>query len=138
MKAIHKGLSIGPQPHIDDLEVLYAQGFRAIIATRPDGEDAGQVPFGRMKAAAKALGMEARHIPVQPGMIHDTDAAAFGKAMHDLPGPVAAYCRSGMRASSLWSKAAAMDPTLNEKFGIEARPARSGFFSGLSWLRRAS
>jgi len=135
MKPIHSGLSVGPQVSATDLKILAAQGYRSIICNRPDGEDAGQPTFGQIKAAAKALGMEARHIPVRPGMVSQQDAAAFGRAMHELPGPVAAYCRSGMRASSLWSQAAAMDPTLNEKFGIRPQP-RGGFLNGLQWLRQ--
>jgi len=136
MKKIHEGLAVGPQPRIEDIAALAKMGYRSIICVRPDGEEAGQANFGKMKAAAKAAGMEARHIPVNPGMIFDADAASFGRAMHEMPGPVAAYCRSGMRASSLWSKAAAMDPTLNEKFGIPTRPARTSFIPGLSWLRQ--
>jgi sulfide:quinone oxidoreductase len=119
------------------MATLARMGYRSIVCVRPDGEDAGQPTFGKIKAAAKAAGMEARHIPVNPGMVYDSDAEAFGRAMHELPGPVAAYCRSGMRASSLWSRAAAMDPALAEKFGVAtAQTSSAGLFAGLQWLRQ--
>jgi len=138
MKPIHEGLSVGPQVTPEQLKHLADQGYRSVICARPDGEEAGQPSFGKIKAAAKALGMEARHIPVNPGWIGDTDAASFGRAMHEMEGPVAAYCRSGMRASSLWARAAAMDPALVEKFSQRGAPgADTSFFPSMQWLRQS-
>jgi sulfide:quinone oxidoreductase len=94
---------VSPQITIADMARLKAQGFRAIICNRPDGEGADQPSFEEIEAAAKAAGIEARYVPVQSGMVHDADVAAFADAMEELQRPVLAYCRTGTRSASLWS-----------------------------------
>ena len=42
-----------------------------------------------------------------PGVITDTDIDDFQRAFKSAPGPILAYCRSGMRSTSLWALAEA-------------------------------
>ena len=107
VKTLTRGLSVGPQIAVADIPALAAQGFRAVICNRPDGEGADQPTFSEIETAARAAGMQARHIPVVAGMVSDADAAAFGAALAELPGPVFAYCRTGTRSTTLWSLAEA-------------------------------
>ena len=100
-------LSVGPQIAPPDIAALKAQGFRAIICNRPDGEGADQPTFAEIEAAAQQAGLEARYIPVRTGLVRDEDAAAFDAALAELPGPVFAYCRSGTRSTTLWALAQA-------------------------------
>ena len=58
--------------------------------------------FAGIAAAAAAVGIAARHIPARPDAIGTSDIAAFGRAFRELPGPVLGYCRSGLRAATLW------------------------------------
>lgn len=102
-KTISARLSVSPQIFPSDIEALKAQGFRSIISNRPDGEGADQPSFSEIAKVAEELGIEARHIPVSGGLVSDEDAAAFGKALDDLPGPTLAYCRTGTRSATLWS-----------------------------------
>lgn len=102
-KTISARLSVSPQIFPSDMEALKAQGFRSIISNRPDGEGADQPSFSEIAKVAEELGIEARHIPVSGGLVSDEDAAAFGKALDDLPGPTLAYCRTGTRSATLWS-----------------------------------
>jgi len=97
--------SASSQILVTDLPTLKGRGFRSIICSRPDHEDPGQPTFAEIAAAASALGIEARHIPVRPDAIGTADVAAFGKAIAELPGPVLGYCRSGGRAVAMWTKA---------------------------------
>ena len=90
-------------PH--DLAQIAAQGFRAVICNRPDGEGPGQPAFAEVAAAARAAGMEAAYLPVQPGLFGAPEARAFADLMAKLPGPVLGYCRSGARAQNLWAMA---------------------------------
>lgn len=53
-------------------------------------------------AAAKELGMQARHLPIEPGKATPKDGDAFGALMKELPKPILAYCRTGMRSTALW------------------------------------
>ncbi|WP_371347459.1 TIGR01244 family sulfur transferase [Ancylobacter sp. IITR112] len=84
-----------------------AAGFRSVICTRPDGEDAGQLPAGEVATLAAAFGMAFVHIPVSPGTYAETDVAEMRAMLDRLPGPVLGYCRTGTRAATLWALAQA-------------------------------
>jgi len=103
LKKISPDLSVSGQIAPADIEAIKARGFRAIICNRPDGEGADQATHEEIEAAAKAAGLETRYLPIVSGMVRDDDAAAFGAAMRELPGPVLAYCRTGTRSATLWS-----------------------------------
>ena len=75
----------------------------------PDGEGADQQSFEEIAAAAKAVGIEARYLPVTSGMLTDRDVADFGMALEQVQGPVLAYCRTGTRSAMLWSLHEAKD-----------------------------
>ena len=102
-KVVSSRLSVSGQISPSDVASLAAAGYRAILCNRPDGEGADQATFEEIAAEAKAAGLEARYQPVVSGKVSDEDAAAFGKALDELPGPVFAYCRSGTRSVTLWS-----------------------------------
>lgn len=130
IRKIDDGLSVSPQIALEDLKALAAQGFRAVMCNRPDGEDGGQPTFEEIARAARAAGLEASHVPVTSGMVRDEDADAFGKAMNTLPGPVLAYCRTGTRSAMLWSLSEAKDRPLPD---ILAKTRDAGYdMSGLT------
>ena len=104
--------AVSPQITPQDIPALKAQGYRAIIANRPDGEGADQPTFAEIEAAAHAAGMQARYIPISGGMVGNDDVEAFRSALRAMPGPVLAYCRSGTRSATLWSLAQADDMPL--------------------------
>ncbi|WP_304614091.1 bifunctional protein tyrosine phosphatase family protein/NAD(P)/FAD-dependent oxidoreductase [Paracoccus sp. (in: a-proteobacteria)] len=106
--------AVSPQITPQDIPALKAQGYRAIIANRPDGEGADQPTFAEIEAAAHAAGMQARYIPISGGMVGDDDVEAFRSALRAMPGPVLAYCRSGTRSATLWSLAQADDMPLSQ------------------------
>ena len=86
----------------DDLATIKALGFRSLICARPDGEADEQPLFAEIRDRAKAFGLHARYVPVQPSGATDADNLAFASALAELPGPVLGYCRSGQRAAKLW------------------------------------
>jgi sulfide:quinone oxidoreductase len=102
-KAITSTLSVDGQITAADVRDLVDRGFRSIICNRPDGEGPDQPTFDEIRSAARAAGLEARYLPVEAGTVTDEDAAAFGRALDELPRPVLAYCRSGTRSVTLWS-----------------------------------
>ncbi len=103
IKKINSAISVSPQITAADMADIRALGFRALICNRPDGEGADQPTFAEIEMAAKKAGLEARYIPIAGGMVSDADAAAFGTALDELPGPVLGYCRTGTRSATLWS-----------------------------------
>jgi sulfide:quinone oxidoreductase len=107
IRTLTNDFSVSSQILPSDLPQLKAKGFLAIICNRPDHEEPGQPSFAEVAAAAAAVGIEARHVPVRPDAISANDVAAFGRAIKELPGPVLGYCRSGGRSAAMWEKSRA-------------------------------
>ncbi|MCF3974113.1 bifunctional protein tyrosine phosphatase family protein/NAD(P)/FAD-dependent oxidoreductase [Paracoccus salsus] len=103
IRKIDNGVFVAPQITAADIPALKAQGIRAVICNRPDGEGADQPGFDEIEAAARAEGIEARYLPVTSGKVSDDSAAEFAAVLDELPGPVLAYCRSGTRSATLWA-----------------------------------
>ena len=103
LKKISPKVTVSPQILAEDIPAIAAEGFRAIICNRPDGEGPDQPSFEEIETAAKAAGIEARYVPVASGLVKDDDVAAFGDALKDLQRPLLAYCRTGTRSATLWS-----------------------------------
>jgi sulfide:quinone oxidoreductase len=129
IRPLSRDFSVSAQVDPADFDELAAAGFRAVISNRPDGEEPGQPSWSQIAVAAKAAGLEARHIPVTPGVYNDEDVARFAAALEEMPGPVLGFCRSGTRAASLWglSQAGQGDPDAI----IEAAAASGCDISGL-------
>ena len=102
IKKLTPGLSVAPQISVGDIGLAAAQGFRAIINNRPEGESGDQPAEAELRAAAEAHGLAYRHQPVVSGKVTDEDGAAFGALLEDLEGPVLAFCRTGTRCATLW------------------------------------
>jgi sulfide:quinone oxidoreductase len=103
IKNITPQFSVAPQIVASDLSAIQAAGFRAIVCNRPDGEGLDQPNFSEIEAAARAYGIEVHYLPIESGKVGDADWAQFGTLMQTLPKPVLAYCRTGMRAATLWA-----------------------------------
>lgn len=103
IKTLTAGLSVSGQITAADMQAIKDAGFRGIICNRPDGEGADQPTFDELAKAAKTHGIETIYLPIVAGKVSDDDAAAFDKALTELPGPVLAYCRTGTRSTTLWS-----------------------------------
>jgi sulfide:quinone oxidoreductase len=115
IKKLMPGLAVSQQIAASDLQAIKAAGFRAIVCNRPDGEGSDQPNFSEIEAAAREQGIEAHYLPVESGKVGkvgDAEAALFGELMQALPKPVLAYCRTGMRAATLWALSEASSRTL--------------------------
>jgi sulfide:quinone oxidoreductase len=117
IRKIDDRLAVSPQIAVDDLPKLAAEGYRAVICNRPDGEGGDQPSFEEIERAARENGLEARYLPVASGLVRDEDAEEFAEAMRTLPGPVVAYCRSGTRSATLWALSEAKRRPLPEILG---------------------
>ena len=87
-----------------DLPGLAAQGIRLLVNNRPDGEEPGQPSSAEIEAAARAAGLDYRHIPIAGGFAAER-IEAMAQALDR--GPLLAYCRSGTRSTYLWALARA-------------------------------
>ncbi len=110
IKSLTVNLSVSPQLLVTEMEAVAQAGFKAIICNRPDGEGPDQPSFKEIEAAAEHYGIQARYLPAETGKVSDQDGQAFGQLLQTLPGPILAYCRTGMRSTTMWalSQAGAM------------------------------
>jgi sulfide:quinone oxidoreductase len=95
--------SASAQITAEDVPAIAESGFRTIINNRPDGESPDQPTSAELEAAATAAGLAYHHLPVVSGHIRGADVTIFSKILGETPAPVLAYCRTGMRAASLWA-----------------------------------
>jgi uncharacterized protein (TIGR01244 family) len=85
-----------------DIADAVAAGIRLIVNNRPDGEEPGQPRSAEIEAAARAAGLDYRHIPVAGGF-PKAQVEAMAQALEE--GPVLIFCRSGTRSTCLWALA---------------------------------
>jgi len=89
----------------DDLARAKAEGVTMVVNNRPDNEDAGQPTSDEIEAAARAAGLQYRHVPIARGL-GPTDIELMGEAMDASgDGKLLAFCRSGMRSTLAWAVA---------------------------------
>lgn len=100
-KPLTSSLSVGGQITAADVRRIAQLGFRSILCNRSDAEEPGQPAFAEIAAAARTEGLEGRYLPIS-GVPSDEAAMSFGQAIEDLPKPVFAYCRSGLRSATAW------------------------------------
>jgi sulfide:quinone oxidoreductase len=100
-------ISVSPQTAPADMDAIRAAGFRSLICNRPDGEGNDQPLFTEIRQAADDAGIEACYLPVDSGKVGDDQARQFVDLFARLPKPVLAYCRTGMRSTTLWALAQA-------------------------------
>jgi sulfide:quinone oxidoreductase len=61
------------------------------------------------------------YLPAEAGKVSDADGKAFGELLATLPAPVLAYCRTGMRSTTMWALVAIGHHTPAANFGSLAK-----------------
>ncbi|NPD70080.1 TIGR01244 family phosphatase [Lichenicola cladoniae] len=103
-KRLSASFSASPQLSAADVAAAADAGFRTIIDSRPDAEDADQPSAEDMEAIAQSHGLDFAHIPVTTAIgIDESDIAQMRAAISKSPGPVLGYCRTGTRAAMMWA-----------------------------------
>ena len=96
-------ISVSAQISPDDVAEIARAGFKTIINNRPEGEAADQPATAAIRAAAEQAGLVFVDLPFTSGQQTAQDVEAFAQALASEPAPVFAYCRSGMRSTSIWA-----------------------------------
>ena len=128
IRQLDETVLVGGQVAPGDLPDLKAQGVTMLVNNRPDNEDADQPNSADIEAAARAAGMEYRHIPIRYG-IGPSDVEDMRDAMRAAgDGKMLAFCRSGNRSTLAWALARAEDGAKPEELHRQANEA--GFSLG--------
>lgn len=109
VKPLTDQLNVSGQISIDDVAALQAAGVKSIICNRPDHEEANQVLHSDIANAAEKHGIAFVFMPITPGQMTQDNVNEFSQSLNTLDKPIHAYCRSGMRSTSLWG----LSQTLN-------------------------
>ncbi len=103
IKRISPFLSVSPQIYPAHIERLAGEGFKTIINNRPDRETDDQPMAAELAAEAEKFGLEFINIPITPGGITAQNITDFAGELRRVQGPVLAFCRSGMRSTTIWA-----------------------------------
>jgi uncharacterized protein (TIGR01244 family) len=87
----------------EQMAALKASGVAMIVNNRPDHEEPGQPLGSEVEAAARAVGIDYRHIPVRG--LSEQQIEAMEEALDAAQGPVLAFCKTGTRSIFLWALA---------------------------------
>ena len=108
IRAIADTVSVAPQLSPEAMAEVARLGFKSVVNNRPDFEHGPDQPTNAViEAAARAAGLQYRHLPVDGGWQSPEQIAAFAQLLKDLPAPVLAFCRSGTRSTRLYQQAIA-------------------------------
>lgn len=106
MIALDDRVLVSGQVDPADLPAIAAAGVTLVINNRPDGEALDQPASAEIEAAARAAGLDYRHIPVAGGLSPD-QVSAMAEALDGAAGKALAFCKSGTRSTYLWALARA-------------------------------
>lgn len=97
---------VAPQLTPEFMAEVMRLGFRSVVNNRPDFEGGAEQPTSaQIESAARAVGLEYRHLPVSGGYQSPEEIAAFARLAAELPRPMLMFCRSGARSTSLFLQA---------------------------------
>ena len=106
LRQIDHDIFVAPQLDPAAMAEVARLGFKSVVNNRPDFEHGPDQPASAdLEAAAKAAGLEYRHLPVAGGYQSPEEVAAFSTLVEELPHPLLAFCRSGARSTRLYQLA---------------------------------
>jgi uncharacterized protein (TIGR01244 family) len=109
IQAIDADVCVAPQLQPEAMAEAARAGFRSVVNNRPDFEEgSGQPTSAMIEAAARAAGLEYRHLPVSGAYQSPEQIAAFAELCEQLPRPMLLFCRSGGRSARLYQAAQAL------------------------------
>lgn len=103
VQRIDAQVCVAPQLQPQAMAEAARAGFRSIVNNRPDFEGGADQPTSaQLEAAARAAGLEYRHLPVNGAFQTPEQIAAFAAMAAQLPRPLLMFCRSGARSTKLY------------------------------------
>jgi uncharacterized protein (TIGR01244 family) len=106
LRPIAADVCVAPQLDPAAMAEAASQGFKAVVNNRPDFEHGNDQPSSaEIEAAARAAGLEYRHLPVNGAYQSPEEAAEMARLLAELPRPLLMFCRSGARSARLYELA---------------------------------
>lgn len=106
IRPVAPDVCVAPQLEPSAMAEAARLGFRSVVNNRPDFEHGpGQPTNADIEAAAHAVGLMYRHLPVDGAHQSPEEIEAFARLLQELPRPILAFCRSGARSTRLYTAA---------------------------------
>ncbi len=103
LRPVADDICVAPQLTPAAMAEAAAAGFKSVVNNRPDFEHGPDQPTNAsIEAAARAVGLEYRFLPVAGGYQSPEEIAAFAQLLQELPRPLLVFCRSGARSTRLF------------------------------------
>ena len=134
IRDVTDSFAVAPQLFPDEAPAV-ASRFTLLVNNRPDGEEPDQPGGAEIEAAARAAGIEYRHIPVSGGFNMD-DVLAMAEALDGAQGQALLFCRSGTRSTFLWALARSERGTPADELTLKAAAAGYDLKPILAYLGR--
>jgi uncharacterized protein (TIGR01244 family) len=109
VRQVAADVCVAPQLTPAAMAEAAAAGFKSVVNNRPDFEHGPDQPTSaQIEAAARAVGLEYRFLPVESGYQSPQEIEAFAQLLQTLPRPLLVFCRSGARSTRLYMAAKAL------------------------------
>jgi uncharacterized protein (TIGR01244 family) len=109
LRQVAPDVCVAPQLTPEAMADAAAAGFKSVVNNRPDFEHGPDQPSSaQIEAAARAAGLQYRHLPVDGGFLSPQEIAAFAQLLQELPRPLLVFCRSGARSTRLFMAASSL------------------------------
>lgn len=114
-----------------DLAEIASLGFKSLVNNRPDSEEEGQMTNHTEASHAWRHGLRYRFVPSSKlDLFTDNVVEGMADALANLPRPILAHCKSGIRSAIIWAAASARQTPVDD---VLAALAAAGF--DLDFLR---
>lgn len=123
---ISPGVFVTGQVSVEAIPALNQQGFKSVIALRPDNEAPDQPSSTQIGAANAQHGIKFAYIPVPSGGVPAQAIQSLETALKNSPRPVLLYCRSGRRAANAFSLEEASRPDGPDALTLVQRARQAG------------
>ena len=101
-KEIDETISVAGQLLEEDIILASGMKYAVIINNRPDDEESEQPSSEQVEKWAQENGLAYHYLPVSKDRMDMENIFRFGDIYTSAEGPILAFCRSGMRSTSLW------------------------------------
>ncbi len=103
LQKLTKSIYISDQITTDDIDKLVTIGIKTIVNNRPDYEENNQPLSKELEAYANNCGLIYYFIPIIPAQYTPDKIAEFTDVLAKAQTPIAVFCRTGNRSSTLWA-----------------------------------
>ena len=105
LRPLSPDYAVSAQLHPSDMRRIARQGYNLVINNRPDGESPDQPASAAMARAASKAGLAYFYFPVRHGHYSRQELRHLDNILAGHKGKILAFCRTGIRATTLWAMA---------------------------------